>query len=624
MSTDTTVTTMHKRISTVLAAASAAAAVQKCNGKERKQSRRRKVMEDEGEQQFARAFKGANDGLWDWNLKTGELFLSARWKEMLGFADHEINNHIDSWFPLVHPDDLNGLMAAIESHIHANTPQLHHEYRMLNRDGNFLWMLSRGMSVRDNAGTAYRMAGSQTEISARKIKELKLSHDVFHDSLTGLPNRALFMERLKHAMTRVERREDMHVGVLFIDLDRFKIVNDSLGHSAGDELLVEFARRVAACVRPSDTLARLGGDEFCVILEDVVGVDDANAVACRIQEQLKQPITVRDNDLFVTASMGIALSTPNYHSWEDLLRDADIAMYRAKTKGQSCLASFESDMHTEAKTIQNLESGLHHAVRSIATTASGLHRAVESEEFQLDYQPIISLMTGRITGFEALIRWQHPKRGRVLPNLFIPIAEETELIVPITTWVLREACAQMRSWQMRYPKLSTLSMNVNLAAKSFSQPDLIPQIASILQETELNGSNLKIEITERVIMKNPHATADVLAKLKGLGVHLCLDDFGTGYSSLSYLHSFPLDAVKIDRSFISKLSAEESKTKGIMRAIMILARNLKMSVVAEGVETPEQLRELRGLDCDFAQGYLFSRPVEAAVIEKLIEANRVW
>ena len=583
---------------------------------------RQRLLRDR-EQQYALALRGANDGLWDWSLTTGEIFLNHRWKAMLGFAGHEIGNHVDSWFQLVHPDDLNGLRAAMDFHIQEKTAQFQHEYRMLNKGGNVQWMLSRGMALRDGAGMAYRIVGTQMDITARKIKEIKLSHDVFHDSLTGLPNRALFKERLKHAMLHVGRHEGMYVGVLFIDLDRFKIVNDSLGHSAGDQLLVEFARRVATCLRPSDTLARLGGDEFCVIIEDIVSVDDASMVASRIKEKLKQPITVADNDLFVTASMGIALSTPNHHSWEDLLRDADIAMYRAKTKGQARLESFNVGMHTHAKTIQNLESGLHHAVRSIASATSGLHRAVESKEFHLDYQPIISLETGQLTGFEALIRWHHPKRGRVLPNLFIPIAEETELIIPITLWVLREACEQLRTWQLRFPELS-LSMNVNLSAKSFSQPDIVPQIASILKETGVNGSSLKIEITERVIMKNSHATADVLEKFKGLGVQLCLDDFGTGYSSLSYLHTFPLDSVKIDRSFTNKLSAQDSKTKGIMRAIMILASNLKMSVVAEGVETSEQLRELRGLNCDYAQGYLFSRPVEAAIIEKLIETKPVW
>ena len=615
---------------TALVAASTASGVQQRAVKRKRKSslHERVSMEreqlEEREQQYALAFKGANDGLWDWNLKTGEIFLSSRWKEMLGFADHEVSNHIDAWFPLVHPEDLDGLKSSLNSHIQESTTQFQYEYRMLNKHGQFQWMLCRGRTVRDETGTAYRMAGAQTDITTRKNMELKLSHDVFHDSLTGLPNRALFMERLKHAVTRVGRREGLNVGVLFIDLDRFKVVNDSLGHSVGDQLLVEFARRVGACLRPGDTLARLGGDEFCVILEDVVNIDDANMVASRIQEQLKQPIKVKDNELFVTASMGIALSTPDYQTWEDLLRDADIAMYRAKTKGQSSLESFETGMHTQAKTLQHLESGLHHAVRSISATKSGLHRAVESKEFLLEYQPIVSLLTGRLTGFEALIRWQHPTRGRVLPNLFVPIAEETDLIVPITYWVLRDACAQMRQWQLRFPKIANLSVNVNLSAKSFSQSDLIPQISKILDETGLSGSSLKIEITERVIMKNAYATAEVLANLKSLGLQLCLDDFGTGYSSLSYLHSFPLDSVKIDRSFISKLSVQENKTKGIMRAIMSLARNLNMAVVAEGVETQEQLSELRGLNCDYAQGYFFSRPVDAVVIEKLIEMRKVW
>ena len=594
---------------------------QACNGERCCEPKR---LLREREQQYALAFKGANDGLWDWNLKTGEIFLSSRWKEMLGFAGHEIDNHIDSWLPLVHPADLNGLKLAIVSHIEGNTAQFYYESRMLNKEGKFQWMLSRGMTVRDDAGEAYRMAGSQTDITARKIMELKLSHDVFHDSLTGLPNRALFMERLQHAMIRVGRREGMNIGVLFMDLDRFKIVNDSLGHSAGDQLLIEFARRVAVCLRPGDTLARLGGDEFCVILEEIASVDDANAVANRIQEQLKHPIRVKESDLFVTASMGIALSTPNYHNWEDLLRDADIAMYRAKSKGQAGLESFESGMHTQAITLQNLDSGLHHAVRYIQPTVSGLHHAVASNEFLLNYQPIISLMTGRLTGFEALIRWKHPTRGHVMPNQFIPIAEETELIVPITYWVLREACTQMRAWQLRFPKASSMSVNVNLSARSFSQPNLIPQIASILEETGLKASSLKIEITEGVIMKNSHATADVLAELKSLGLQLCLDDFGTGYSSLSYLHRFPLDTLKVDRSFVGKLSGKDNKTKSITRAIVNLAHNLNMTVVAEGVERTEQLAELRQLKCDFAQGYLFSRPVETEMIEKLIETKPVW
>ncbi|MDT5121153.1 MAG: hypothetical protein QOC96_635 [Acidobacteriota bacterium] len=419
-------------------------------------------------------------------------------------------------------------------------------------------------------------------------------HAAYHDALTELPNRALLTDHLRLAIERAKRREDHLFAVLFLDLDRFKNINDSLGHTIGDQLLIAIARRIEGCLRPMDTAARLGGDEFAILLD---GLEDANVairVAERVQHELTQPFSLNGYDVYTTASIGIALSTTGYEHPDNILRDADIAMYRAKDNGKARYEMFDTVMHTRAVALLRLENDL--------------RRAIERQEFLVYYQPIISLETDQIAGFEALVRWQHPERGLVPPNDFIPLAEETGLITEIGHWVLFESCRQVRQWQTTFQR--PLMLSVNLSGKQFVQPNLIEQIKGTLRETDFDPRWLKLEITETVVMENAEAATSMLLQLRDLGVHLSIDDFGTGYSSLSYLHRFPVTTLKIDRSFIGRMGANDENAE-IVRTIMTLASNLGMDVVAEGVETEEQLLQLRELKCAYGQGYLFSKPVNA-------------
>ncbi len=479
------------------------------------------------------------------------------------------------------------------------------------------------------------------DITDRKRAEEQLLHNAFYDALTNLPNRALFMDRLEHAVERANRRGTYCFAVLFLDLDRFKVVNDSLGHMMGDQLLIAIAKRLQRAVRPGDTVARLGGDEFTILLDDIEDITDAVWVAERIQGELKQPFNLNGHEVFTSASIGITLSTgilcsdgshlldvtqkgappetatplvsSQYRHPEDLLRDADIAMYQAKSRGKARHEIFNTSMRVQAVSLLQLETDL--------------RRAIEREEFRIHYQPIVLLKTGKITGFEALVRWQHPERGLVSPTEFIPVAEETGLIIPIGWWVLQEACRQLRAWQLTcaqvslgYPLAQPLTVSVNLSGKQFLQPDLLPQIGQILQKTGLDTNSLKLEITESVIIEQTESTTAILLQLRALGIQLYIDDFGTGYSSLSRLHRFPIDCLKIDRSFVSRMESD-SENFEIVRTIVTLAHNLGMDVTAEGVETVEQLAQLKSLGCECGQGYLFSKPVDSKGVEAMIGAT---
>ena len=443
------------------------------------------------------------------------------------------------------------------------------------------------------------------DVTARKTAEMRLVHDAFHDALTSLPNRALFTDLLARCIGRSRRREDYAFALLFLDIDRFKVVNDSLGHLIGDQLLIAIARRLERCLRPGDTVARLGGDEFTVLLDDITDVSDATRIADRIQRELNLPFTLSGQEVFTSASIGIALSTTGYERPDDLLRDADIAMYRAKALGKQRYEVFDAEMHARAVSQLQLETDL--------------RRALDREEFRIHYQPIFSIVTGKVTGFEALVRWQHPQRGTVLPDEFVEVAEETGLIVTIGRAVLREACRQLREWQLQYPQ-HELTMSVNLSAKQFRQPDLVDHIARVLTAWDLAPSSLRLEITETAIIENAQAAVEALGRLRQLGVWVDLDDFGTGYSSLSYLHRFDLDALKIDRSFIARIG-EAGENSEIVRTIVNLARGLGMDVVAEGVERPEQLAILRTLGCEKVQGYLFSPPLATEAVRSLLKAR---
>jgi diguanylate cyclase (GGDEF)-like protein/PAS domain S-box-containing protein len=561
----------------------------------------------ESEERYSLAVRGVNDGLWDWNIKTNELYYSPRWKSMLGWEGDGISSSPDEWFTRVHPDDRARIDAEIEAHLHGVTPYFQSEHRLRHRDGSYLWMLGRGLAVRDAEGSAYRMAGSLTDITARKRAEEQLLHDAFHDALTGLPNRALFLDRLGRAVERAKRLEHYMFAILYMDCDRFKSVNDSFGHATGDHLLAAMAQRLRLCLRSVDTVARLGGDEFVVLLEGIAGVQDAKQVAERIQSDLALPFSLDGHEVFTSTSMGIVLGGTRYQRAEEILRDADIAMYRAKALGKARYEMFDSALLNRTLTRLELENDM--------------RTALDHHEFQLYYQPIMSLRNNKLTGFEALARWQHPHRGLIAPAEFIPIAEETGFIIPLGNWVLQEACRKMRELQVRFPCEPPLAINVNLSARQFAQSDLPEQIARIIEETGLDPHTLRLEITESVIMEDTAAGGAALSRLESLGVEVQIDDFGTGYSSLSYLQQFPINTLKIDRSFISEMSRRsngDGSGSEIVQTIMTLARQLGLKVVAEGVETAEQLARLEALGCEYVQGYYFSRPLAGEKIEEFV------
>ena len=562
----------------------------------------------QSEERYALAMCGAKDGLWDWNVCTNELYVSPRWKAMLGFPEGEVINKPDQWFGLVHPEDRARLQADIATHCQGLTPHFENEHRLLHQDGTYRWVLSRGVAVWQETGQASRMVGSLTDVTERKVT----------DVLTGMPNRLLFMDRLGQALAHARRRQQYRFAVLLLDLERFRVVNDSLGPLIGDQLLVAVAQRLEYCLRHGDTVthmraehtvARLQGDEFIVLLDDLTDISNATRVAERILQELSGSFSIEGHEMYVSARIGIALSTTEYERPEDVLRDAEIALHRAKLRGSKTYEVFDTHMHARAVARLHLETEL--------------RQAVEYQGLCVYYQPIIGFVSGRICGFEALVRWQHPARGLVSPGDFIPLAEETGLIFPLGAWVLQESCQQMRLWHAQFPSTLPLFISVNLSAKQFRQPNLVDQVVQTLQETGLDPAYVKLEITESVLMDIPEAVNLMLQALRALGLELSLDDFGTGYSSLSYLHRFPLDVLKIDRSFVSRMDTEE-ESKAIIQTIITLAHQLGLDVVAEGVESAEQLRYLRTLGCEYGQGYFVSRPLDAETISALIAAEPRW
>jgi diguanylate cyclase (GGDEF)-like protein/PAS domain S-box-containing protein len=557
----------------------------------------------ESEERFRSAFDYATIGM-------GVVSLDGRWLQVnhslcdiVGYEDRELlSSNIRD---ITHREDLVSLDEQIQRLADGTISSHQTEVRYAHKHGKEVWS-HLGMSlVRDGQAKPLHLIFQIQDITDRKRAEEQLLHDAFHDALTGLPNRALFMDHVKMAIQRSRRSGDRLFAALFLDLDRFKIINDSLGHMVGDQLLVGIAHRLEACLRPGDTVARLGGDEFTILLEDLAETDDALDVARRVQEAVSQPFNIGGHEVFTTASIGIALSTTGYERAEDLLRDADTAMYRAKMMGKKRHVVFDKAMHDRAMELLQIETDL--------------RRAITRKEFFLNYQPIISLTTGKVSSFEALVRWRHPERGLVMPSDFIPVAEETGLIIPLGQWVLNEACRQMREWQKIYRIDKGVTISVNLSSRQFSQSDLIDQISAALRESGLRPANLKLEITESMVMENFDTAIDMLTQLRGLGVGLSIDDFGTGYSSLSYLHRFPIDTLKIDRSFVTQMT-DNTENAEIVRTIVTLARSLSMDVIAEGVESREQLRRLRDLGCDYGQGYLFSKAVgESQALEILLK-----
>ena len=528
------------------------------------------------------------------------VWLNARAAELVGCKPEEMVG--GSFLEFVYPPDLSLLRA----------PETEGPYviRAVRRDGQLVHMEVHHRSVEKDGQRL--ISGAVIDVTARVRAESgerdKLLHDAFHDSLTGLPNRALFLDRLEHRLALEKRRHKTSFSVLVLDIDRFKVINDSLGHVRGDELLIEVARRLQSCLRPGDTVARLSGDEFTILLEDVATAADARKVADRLREELRVPFWLGALEVFSGASIGIAHGSATYAHPEDILRDADTALYRAKAQGRGRCIEFDASMHDRAVELLQLETAL--------------RRALERNEFHLHYQPVVSLTSGQITGAEALLRWKHPERGLVPPMEFIPLAEETGLIVEIGAWVLREACRQMKEWQERLGQPG-LEIGVNLSSRQFQGPGLVAEVAEVLRATGLSPRSLRLEVTESLLMDKHPNVAQTMTELRAMGVRIDLDDFGTGYSSLSYLHQFPIDTLKIDRSFIHRIGASDDAVE-IVNTILALASSLDMEVVAEGVETEQQLELLRKMHCAYAQGYHLSRPVEAPQFESLVGTRRSW
>jgi diguanylate cyclase (GGDEF)-like protein/PAS domain S-box-containing protein len=556
------------------------------------------------EEQFQLATEAADVGLWDWDPRSNAVYLSPVFKRQLGYRDEQVPNRYEEWESRLHPEDHARTLAMVQDYLAERVPNYEVEYRLRHKDGSYRWFLSRGAVQRDEAGRAARMLGVQVDITERRQAEEQVGRLAHYDSLTGLPNRVLFADRLDQAMIESDRHGRL-VGVAFLDLDRFKNINDTLGHEAGDQLLKAVAERLTGAVRKGDTVARLSGDEFTLILADMGHMDDVVRVAQKVLDAFTQPFHVAGRELHMTASLGITLYPFDVKDVSGLLRNADIAMYRAKEHGRNTYQFYAADMMTKAVENLALENDLRHAV------ARG--------ELVLHYQPIIGCPDGEILGVEALVRWQHGTRGLIPPSQFIPLAEDTGLIVPIGEWVLREACAQCRRWQREFKR--PLRVAVNLSARQFGQPPIARTVRRVLEDTGLDPAALELEITESVLLHHDSEKLESLRALAEIGVTLSIDDFGTGYSSLSYLKRFPVDALKIDQSFTHDIPDDADDT-ALARAIIHMAHILGLKTVAEGVETQAQFEFFRSEHCDAAQGFYFSKPLPAGEFAALLGKNQ--
>ncbi|MBB45892.1 MAG: diguanylate cyclase [Rhodospirillaceae bacterium] len=553
--------------------------------------------------------RASNDGLWDWDLKTNKIFYSDRWKKMLGFNEDEISDTPDEWLSRIHPEDHDRVRASIDAYMEGTTSHFEIEYRIRHFNDNYLWMMAKGLAIRTPSGRATRFAGSQTDVSERKSNEEQMIYDALHDTLTSIPNRTLLLDRIRQSLVRRKRYPKTSFAIIFIDLDRFRLVNESLGHIHGDELLQLISARLKETIPISDTVARLGGDEFSILLQDIDSVTDVEVIAKDIQNSFSKPFFLGDREVFASASMGIAHSDNDYKTPEEILRDSELAMYRAKRDGKSQSIVFQPQFRQSSLSPIDLDTDL--------------RRALDRDEMELHYQPIISMRDRTISGFEALLRWSHRSRGVISPNEFIPLAEETGLIYDLGQWVLGKACKQIAAWNKSKKKEDQLEISINLSSRQFSDPNLVEGIVENIEKSGFDAEFLKIEITESALMQNAQRSVSMLNQLKDLNIKVCVDDFGTGYSSLSYLHTFPIDTLKIDRSFVHDMS-RNFRNMEIIRTIIMLAHNLKLDVIAEGVETREQDAQLSALGCQFAQGFYFSRPINSSDAALLIQQNHQW
>lgn len=563
----------------------------------------------EYEKRYALTLETINDGVWQWDLISDRISYSVRWKSMVGCKEEEIDGSPVEWLVRVHPADIDKLKQNLTACWQGNLERFEMEYSLLHRDGQYRFMQCKCVAITDIKGKVTQLIGSQTDLTERKQIEAKLNYDALHDRLTNLPDRQLFIQKLRE-LSQLKQHPDYLFGILCLDLDRFKNVNQNFGHSTGDRLLIEIVRRIQSCLRPQDVLSRLGGDEFAILLSGCDREKYPLEVASRIQQEFSEPIKVGKHSILVTTSIGIA-TTPTLDNGfllepsNDLIEsfeNAEIAMQEAKKKGLACNKVFESNLY-----LQNLEK---------SRSEDDLRKAIEQEQFQLCYQPVLRLSDRQLVGFEALIRWQHPVWGLIPPADFIPLAEDTGLIVPIGWWVLRSACLQTVQWQQQF-STDSIFISVNITSKQFSQAYAGDVIAQILEETGLNPRCLKLEITESEIIENVALVLSTVEQLKCLGVQLSMDDFGTGYSSLSYLHCLPVDTLKIDRCFIQGMERDRHQLE-LVKTIVKLAEVFELDLVAEGIESELQFSQLLELGCKYGQGYLFSQPVLPTVAATLL------
>lgn len=547
----------------------------------------------ESEERYALAVRGANDGLWDWNLRTGDIYLSPRWKRMLGYEEDELGANPDEWFSRVHPDDIGQLEESVRLHLEAETENFAAEHRIRHRDGSWLWMLTRGVAVRNEEGVAYRMAGSQTDITERKAFEARLFHNAFHDSLTGLPNRAWCYERIETLLD--PEGEQAPFALLYFDLDRFKVINDSLGHGIGDRILVRVAERLERVLTHVGRVARIGGDEFIVLLEDIDNEDSATQAGALIIRSVQEAMHIDGREIVLSCSVGIALSTDrSYSIAEEIVRDADIAMYEAKATGRSRCQRFTTALHERAIDQMRLEVAL--------------RQAIEGDELELHYQPIVCTERKRIVAWEALARWPRPGHEPITPGRFIPLAEETGLIHGLGRWVLEAAARQIIAWRDDPAYEDSLSVSVNLSPAQFRRPDIVDEVKRVIEQYELPAKSMSLEITESALIEDSGVSIDRIVALRETGVRVVIDDFGVGYSSLSYLVRLPVDMIKIDRSFIRNIERERRRYD-VVAAVIQLADRLDLRTVVEGVETEEQFSLLTAISSRLLlQGSLFSMP----------------
>jgi len=515
---------------------------------------------------------------------------------MLGLEEEALNNSPEEWLGRIHPDDLAAFRGEFDCHIEGKTSQFEHEYRIRHADGEYRWMQVRGLVVRESNGKAYRMAGSQSEITDRKLAEERLLHGALHDSLTGLLNRALILDRVGQALARSQDNEDANFALAILDIDRFMVVNESLGHGAGDELLVALSRRLKAELGPGDTLGRLGGDEFTILVEDYQDFAEVEEFVQKLLDAIGRPFELNGKEIFISASFGIVFAAPRYVGANDMLRDADLAMYRAKKEGASGFEIFEEQRHRPRFDRLQAETSLRYAL-----SKGWIH---------VFYQPIVDLKNRRIIGFEALSRLIHPSQGIVPPADFIGIAEKTGLIILLGEQMLKMACAQTVEWQRQYGLGEDLTISVNFSARHLADESIVALVGDVLADTGLPAKSLKIEITETLIMSNPELAAKTPDRIKTLGITLSLDDFGTGYSSLGYLRRFPIDTLKMDRSFVGRMDTD-TRDLELVRMIIQLAHTLGMEVVSEGIETKRQFDLLAELACEYGQGFFLAKPLPA-------------